>query len=151
MSWKVFSPIPCTSIRSSGFLKGPFSLRYSTMRSATLGPTRGSMESCEESALLMLTLFVDSGFPSAASPGAAGTAADGSAALRGRQGGKARGTGVRREPAACQRIQRSARSFAGRSAFEYSSRAMAEERSIWREYTEALIIAAVFLLFTNTF
>jgi len=28
---------------------------------------------------------------------------------------------------------------------------MAEERSIWREYTEALIIAAVFLLFTNTF
>jgi signal peptidase I len=29
--------------------------------------------------------------------------------------------------------------------------ARAEERSIWREYTEALIIAAVFLLFTNTF
>jgi len=28
---------------------------------------------------------------------------------------------------------------------------MAEERSIWREYAEALIIAAVFLLFTNTF
>jgi len=28
---------------------------------------------------------------------------------------------------------------------------MAEERSIWREYLEALIIAAVFLLFTNTF
>ncbi|MFY9819751.1 MAG: signal peptidase I [Thermoanaerobaculia bacterium] len=26
-----------------------------------------------------------------------------------------------------------------------------QERSIWREYTEALIIAAVFLLFTNTF
>ena len=28
---------------------------------------------------------------------------------------------------------------------------MAEERSVWREYLEALIIAAVFLLFTNTF
>jgi signal peptidase I len=28
---------------------------------------------------------------------------------------------------------------------------MAEERSIWREYAEALIIAAIFLLFTNTF
>ena len=28
---------------------------------------------------------------------------------------------------------------------------MAEERSIWREYLEALIIAAIFLLFTNTF
>jgi len=28
---------------------------------------------------------------------------------------------------------------------------MATERSIWREYTEALIIAAVFLSFTNTF
>src|SRR5947199_7421352 len=53
--------------------------------------------------------------------------------------------------AACQKIQRSARSFAGRGAFGYSNRAMAEERSIWREYTEALIIAAIFLLFTNTF
>jgi signal peptidase I len=28
---------------------------------------------------------------------------------------------------------------------------MAEERSIWREYLEALIIAAIFLWFTNTF
>ncbi|HSG39222.1 MAG TPA: signal peptidase I [Thermoanaerobaculia bacterium] len=28
---------------------------------------------------------------------------------------------------------------------------MAEERSVWREYLEALIIAAIFLLFTNTF
>jgi signal peptidase I len=28
---------------------------------------------------------------------------------------------------------------------------MAEERSIWREYLEALIIAAIFLVFTNTF
>jgi len=28
---------------------------------------------------------------------------------------------------------------------------MAEERSIWREYLEAFIIAAIFLLFTNTF
>jgi signal peptidase I len=28
---------------------------------------------------------------------------------------------------------------------------MVEERSIWREYLEALIIAAIFLLFTNTF
>src|SRR6476469_4485979 len=27
----------------------------------------------------------------------------------------------------------------------------ADERSVWREYIEALIIAAVFLLFTNTF
>src|SRR3954462_11785024 len=26
-----------------------------------------------------------------------------------------------------------------------------DERSVWREYIEALIIAAVFLLFTNTF
>src|SRR6476646_386057 len=55
----------------------------------------------------------------------------------------------------CQRIQRRAGSFAGRGSFGYSNRAMAEaraeERSIWREYTEALIIAAVFLLFTNTF
>src|SRR5215218_11213529 len=55
------------------------------------------------------------------------------------------------EPGACQRIWRRAQSFAGRRPFEYSSRAMAEERSIWREYLEALIIAAVFLLFTNTF
>ena len=28
---------------------------------------------------------------------------------------------------------------------------MRQERSVWREYAEALIIAAVFLLFTNTF
>ena len=28
---------------------------------------------------------------------------------------------------------------------------MAEERSVWREYAEALIIAAIFLYFTNTF
>ena len=28
---------------------------------------------------------------------------------------------------------------------------MVGERSVWREYLEALIIAAVFLLFTNTF
>src|SRR5512134_2764635 len=28
---------------------------------------------------------------------------------------------------------------------------MAAERSIWREYAEALIIAAIFLRFTNTF
>ena len=26
-----------------------------------------------------------------------------------------------------------------------------DQRTVWREYTEALIIAAIFLLFTNTF
>src|ERR1700712_619546 len=42
-------------------------------------------------------------------------------------------------------------SFAAGRSFKYSTGAMVGERSVWREYLEALIIAAVFLLFTNTF
>src|SRR3954468_13272835 len=75
-------------------------------------------------------------------------------------GGKGSGGGSQREGRksrpdgglpASQRIWRRARSFAARVPFGYSTGAMAEERSVGREYLEALIIAAVFLLFTNTF
>src|SRR4051812_21170756 len=42
-------------MRSVVFLNGPCSVRYSTTRCAAFAPTRGSRESCDASAVLMLT------------------------------------------------------------------------------------------------
>src|SRR5213075_2234388 len=52
---KLFSPTPLTFIRSSTFLKPPFFWRYSTIRSAILGPTPGMLVSCSAVAVLRLT------------------------------------------------------------------------------------------------
>src|SRR5262249_49583525 len=43
---KLFSPMPRTFIRSSGFLKLPFFCRYSMIRSAVALPMPGSASSC---------------------------------------------------------------------------------------------------------
>src|SRR5512140_100401 len=46
--------MPLICIRSVVFLKGPFALRYSMIRSAAFAPTRGRSANCEASAVLML-------------------------------------------------------------------------------------------------
>src|SRR5688572_13692213 len=52
---KLFSPMPRTFIRSSGFLKPPFFCRYSMIRSATALPMPGSVSSCARLAVFRFT------------------------------------------------------------------------------------------------
>src|SRR5262249_24793486 len=51
---KLFSPMPWTFISSSIFLNGPLLFRYSTIRSAVLGPMPGSAASSIADAVLRL-------------------------------------------------------------------------------------------------